>query len=193
MRLLATILWFVLIDLPLSLLRVAVAIVGPVMVLLTLPFAGVREGMKHLPMWVSWWGNPTYGTFGNDSYQNNEAYNPFFVDNPKGFWSQWYWLVVRNPANGLVSSPLFSLVQADADDVRYWGQDHIDNGIYGWQFLSAQDGWRRYTGFYAMVPYCPWFDFECRVGFKILPNLPTRKRPIGMTFIINPFKRAARR
>ena len=38
-----------------------------------------------------------------------------------------------------------------------------------------------------------WFDFECRGGFKILPNLPTRKRPIGMTFIINPFKRAARR
>jgi len=116
-----------------------------------------------------------------------------FVDNPKGFWSQWYWLVVRNPANGLVSSPLFSLVQADADDVRHWGQVHIDNGIYGWQFLSAQDEWRRYTGFYAMVPYYPWFDFECRVGFKILPNLPTRKRPIGMTFIINPFKRAARR
>ena len=68
MRLLATILWFVLIDLPLALLRVAVAIVGPVMVLLTLPFAGVREGMKHLPMWVSWWGNPTYGTLGNDKY-----------------------------------------------------------------------------------------------------------------------------
>jgi len=138
-------------------------------------------------------GNPTYGTYGNASYQNNKAYNPLFVDNPKGFWSQWYWLVVRNPANGLVSSPLFSLVQADADDVRHWGQGHIDNGIYGWQFLSAQDEWRRYTGFYAMVPYYPWFDFECRVGFKILPNLPTRKRPIGMTFIINPFKRAARR
>ena len=193
MRLLATILWFVLIDLPLSLLRVAVAIVGPVMVLLTLPFAGVREGMKHLPMWVSWWGNPTYGTLGNDKYQTLKAYNPFFVDNPKGFWSQWYWLVVRNPANGLVSSPLFSVVQAEAEHIHYWGKADINNGVYGWQFLLAQEGWRQYTGLYAMVPYCPWFDFECRVGFKILPNLPTRKRPIGMTFIINPFKRAARR
>ena len=193
MRLLATILWFVLIDLPLALLRVAVAIVGPVMVLLTLPFAGVREGMKHLPMWVSWWGNPTYGTLGNDKYQTLKAYNPFFVDNPKGFWSQWYWLVVRNPANGLVSSPLFSVVQAEAEHIHYWGKADINNGVYGWQFLLAQVKWRQYTGFYAMVPYCPWFDFECRIGFKILPLLLTRKRPVGMTFIINPFKRAARR
>ena len=193
MRLLATILWFVLIDLPLSLLRVAVAIVGPVMVLLTLPFAGVREGMKHLPMWVSWWGNPTYGTLGNDKYQTLKAYNPFFVDNPKGFWSQWYWLVVRNPANGLVSSPLFSVVQAEAEHIHYWGKADINNGVYGWQFLLAQVKWRQYTGFYAMVPYCPWFDFECRVGFKIQPLEPTRLRRVGMTFIINPFKRAARR
>jgi len=44
MTLLYSILWFVMIDLPLALLRVAVAIVGPVMVLLTLPFASVREG-----------------------------------------------------------------------------------------------------------------------------------------------------
>jgi len=193
MRLLATILWFVLIDLPLALLRVAVAIVGPVMVLLTLPFAGVREGMKHLPMWVSWWGNPTYGTLGNDKYQTLKAYNPFFVDNPKGFWSQWYWLVVRNPANGLVSSPLFSVVQAEAEHIRCWGKADINNGVYGWQFLLAQVKWRQYTGFYAMVPYCPWFDFECRVGFKIQPLEPTRLRRVGMTFIINPFKRAARR
>jgi len=58
------------IDLPLALLRVLVALVGPVVVLLTLPFASVREGMKHLPVWASWWGNPTYGTYGNASYQN---------------------------------------------------------------------------------------------------------------------------
>jgi len=193
MRLLATILWFVLIDLPLALLRVVVAIVGPVMVLLTLPFAGVREGMKHLPMWVSWWGNPTYGTLGNDKYQTLKAYNPFFVDNPKGFWSQWYWLVVRNPANGLVSSSLFSVVQAEAEHIQHWGSADINNGVYGWQFLLAQVKWRQYTGFYAMVPYCPWFDFECRVGFKIQPLEPTRLRRVGMTFIINPFKRAARR
>ena len=56
MTLLHSILWFVMIDLPLALLRVLVALVGPVVVLLTLPFASVREGMKHLPVWASWWG-----------------------------------------------------------------------------------------------------------------------------------------
>ena len=193
MILLYSLLWLVLIDLPLAILRVFVAIVGPVMVLLTLPFASMRKGMMHLPMWVSWWDNPTYGTLGNDKYQTLKAYNPFFVDNPKGFWSQWYWLVVRNPANGLVSSPLFSVVQAEAEHIHYWGKADINNGVYGWQFLLAQEGWRQYTGFYAMVPYCPWFDFECRVGFKIQPLEPTRLRRVGMTFIINPFKRAARR
>jgi len=69
----------------------------------------------------------------------------------------------------------------------------VDNGRYGWQFLWAWKGWRLYTGFYAMVPYCPWRDFECRIGFKLRPDQPNRHRPIGMTFIINPFKRAARR
>jgi len=96
MILLYSLIWFMLIDLPLALLRVLVAIAGPVTVLLTLPFASVRKGVMHLPVWASWWGNPTYGTFGNGSYQNTRLITRYFVDNPKGFWSQWYWLVVRN-------------------------------------------------------------------------------------------------
>jgi len=182
--------WFVLIDVPLALLRVLVAITGPVFVTLALPFSRMRDGVKRLPVWSSWWGNPTYGTFGNTAYKTQEAYNPFFVSSPKGFMSQWYWLAIRNPANGLVSSRLFSFIQAESY-VKYMGTAHIDNGIYGWQFVSAIDGWRRYTGFYAMVPYCPWFDFEFRVGFKIIPLEPKKLRRVGMTFIINPFKRVA--
>lgn len=192
MRLIISSVWFLLVDIPIVMLKLLVTLTGPVVVALALPFASTRNGVKRLPKCVSWWGNPTYGTYGNNSYQTKKAYNPFFVRNSKGFMSQWYWLVIRNPGNGLVEVPLFSFRQVDAD-IKHWGKDHIDNGIYGWQFLSAKNGWRRYTGFYAMVPYCPWFDFECRIGFKILPTEPNRTRRTGMTFIINPFKRAARR
>lgn len=183
-------LWFIAIDVPLAILRVIVVLFGPLIVAIALPFPKTKKGIRNLPAWAKWWGNPTYGVYGNKSYQTDKAYNPFFADNPKGFMSQWYWLAIRNPANGLVESPLFSFQQAGSI-LRHWGCGHIDNGVYGWQFVTAKRGWRRYTGYYGMFPYCPWFDFELRIGFKILPAKPDRKRSTGMTFIINPFKRAA--
>mgnify|MGYP001774382795 CR=1 FL=1 len=182
------IVWFALIDLPLALLRVLVVLTGPLVVTVALPFARNNR----LPQLFAWWDNPDYGIKGNEAYLTNEAYNPLI--RWSGKWpSNWYWLAIRNPANGLTQSRLFSLVQRDADELNHWGKAHIDNGIYGWQFLWAVKGWRPHTGFYAMVPYCPWFDFEFRIGFKILPREPDRTRRVGMTFIINPFKRAARR
>ena len=153
------------------------------MVLFTLPFASVREGIKHLPVWASWWDNPTYGTYGNQSYQTNKAYNPHFVDNPKGFMSQYYWLVIRNPANGLTQSPLFSVSQAECDYIKYKGNKVVDNGPRGWQFVYARKGWRLYTGLYVYKNFG-----EYRFGFKLLPDVPQRVRRVGMTFIPNPFK-----
>lgn len=196
-------LWLLLIDLPLAILRVLVAIVGPLVVLIALPFARPARHhgnpefpgweMMRLPRLFAPWDNPDYGTMGNRAYGTSKAYNPFFHGNPTGFWSQWYWLAIRNPANGLTRMRLFSCVQGACDYVRYEGKKVVDNGRYGQQTVWAKDGWRLFTGFYAMVPYCPWFDFELRIGFKLLPGDPERERPVGMTFIINPFKRAARR
>jgi len=45
-------------------------------------------------------------------------------------------------------------------------------------------GWRLYTGLYYYVG-----KGEYRVGFKLLPDYSMRIRPVGMTLILNPFKR----
>lgn len=189
--------WFALIDVPLALLRVLVAAVGPLVVLFALPFARLHPSQSR-PLFEGWeyrrlpalfrpWDNVRYGTMGNGTYAT-KPYNPFFHRSPTGFWSQWYWLAIRNPANGLASLPLFQCVQAQCDRLGYWGRPVIDNGKYGWQFVFARRGWRLYTGFYGYWPYTRRLQLELRIGFKLLPTEPDRERPVGMTFIPNPLK-----
>lgn len=195
--------WLLLIDLPLAILRVAVAAIGPIVVPIGLLFAREQVNtrqpeypgwcFKRLPRIFAPWDNPDYGTMGNRAYGTSKAYNPFFHGNPTGFWSQWYWLAIRNPANGLSRMRLFSCTQAECDFVHYLGREKVDNGLYGWQLVWARRGDRRFTGFYAMLPYSRGFDLEVRLGFKLLPDQPERERPVGMTLIVNPFKRAANR
>jgi len=171
--------WFLLIDAPLALLRVVIALAGPLVVAIALPFA--RD--NHLPRWASWWDNPDYGISGNHSYLTQKAYNPLIKWAGK-FPSNWYWLAIRNPANGLTQSRLFSVSQSECDYVRHKGGIKVDNGYPGWQFVYAKKGWRYFTGLY-------WFkgQGEYRFGFKLLPKEPKRKRRVGMTCIPNPFKR----
>ncbi|WP_036204753.1 DUF7338 family protein [Marinobacter sp. MCTG268] len=171
--------WFLLVDLPLALLRVIVVLLGPFVVTLALPFSRNNK----LPRIAAWWDNPDYGIKGNHAYLTQKAYNPL-VKYAGRFPSNWYWLVVRNPANGLTESRMFSVSQADCDYVRHKGNERVDNYLPGWQFVYAKQGWRMYTGFY-------WFKGrgEYRFGFKLLPHEPGRHRRVGMTFIPNPFKR----
>ncbi len=197
MRALGLILWFILIDVPLSLLRLLVAVAGPLVVLAALPSSRLHTG-DHKPLYEGWeyrrlpalfrpWDNVDYGTMGNGSY-STKPYNPLFYKNPTGVCSQWYWLAIRNPANGLSSMTLFQCVQSKCDRVGYWGKPVIDNGKYGWQFVCARRGWRWFTGFYGYWPYTDRLQLELRIGFKILPTEPDRTRPVGMTFIPNPLK-----
>ena len=172
-------LWFILIDLPLALLRVLIALAGPIAVTLALPFARNSQ----LPRLFSWWDNPDYGIHGNSAYLTKEAYNPLLKY--AGRWpSDWYWLVIRNPANGLTQSRLFSVSQVDCDYVKFKGKSIVDNYTLGWQFVYARKGWRFYTGFYYYVG-----NGEYRIAFKLIPDEPSRVRRVGMTFIVNPFKR----
>ena len=171
--------WFLLIDAPLALLRVVIALAGPLVAAIALPFA--RD--NHLPRWASWWDNPDYGISGNHSYLTQKAYNPLIKWAGK-FPSNWYWLAIRNPANGLTQSRLFSVSQSECDYVRHKGDIKVDNGYPGWQFVYARKGWRFYTGLYYYVG-----NGEYRIGFKLLPDEPKRQRRVGMTFIVNPFKR----
>jgi len=177
------IIWFLLIDVPLSLMRVLLIPLGLIIVPTALVFAKEEDGVRRLPSWASLWDNPDYGTYGNNSYQTNKAYNPLFYKNPKGFWSQYYWLCIRNPVNGATRSKLFSVSQSDCDFVRYTGNIKVDNYLLGFQFVYAKSGARLYTGVYLYNKYG-----EYRIGFKLLPDEPKRSRRTGMTFIINPLK-----
>jgi len=171
--------WFLLIDVPLSLLRGLIALLGPLVVSIALPFA--RD--NHLPKWASWWDNPDYGVTGNHSYLTIKDYNPMLKY--AGLWpSNWYWLVIRNPANGLAVSKLFSVVQSECDYIKHIGAGNVDNSFPGWQFVFARKKFRFYTGFYYFVG-----KGEYRIGFKLKAGEPARSRPVGMTAIINPFKR----
>jgi len=172
-------LWFILVDLQLAILRLLIAALGPVVVTIALPFA--RN--NHLPKIFAWWDNPDYGIKGNQAYLTQKAYNPL-VKYAGKFPSNWYWLVIRNPANGLTQSKLFSVSQAECDYVKRKGDLVVDNYKPGWQFVYARKGWRLYTGLYYFVG-----KGEYRIGFKLLPDEPKRERRVGMTAIINPFKR----
>lgn len=171
--------WLLVVDIPISFLRGLIVLAGPVVVALALPFA--RN--NHLPKLFAWWDNPDYGIRGNRAYRTKKAYNPLL--RWSGKWpSNWYWLAIRNPANGLTRSRMFSVRQADCDYIRHKGSVVVDNGYPGWQFVYARKGWRLYTGFYYYVG-----RGEYRIGFKLLPGEPGRKRRVGMTSIFNPFKR----
>ena len=176
-------LWWLLVDIPISILRVIVAILGIIVVPVALLFKTKVDGVYHLPRLFAWWDNPDYGIYGNHSYRTSKAYNPLFYKNPYGFGIAFYWLAIRNPANGLTQSKLFSVSQSDCNYVKYKGQVEVDNYVEGWQFVYARRGWRLYTGFYYLGKFGEW-----RIGFKLLPKEPNRKRRVGNTFIPNPFK-----
>jgi len=189
-------LWFLFIDLPLSILKVIIALVGIFIVPIALPFAR-EEHLKHslikkqlyyaweykrLPKIFAWWDNADYGVQGNDVFRR-EAYNPFH-ERVGGFLSNWYWLAIRNPANGLYKTRLFSVVPKELDYMAWLGSQLVDNNKPGWQFVFGRKGRRLYTGLYYYKG-----SGEYRFGFKLLPTERTREREIGLTFIANPFKR----
>ena len=95
-------------------------------------------------------------------------------------------ITLYSPVVGVVTKLgyTYSVSQADCDYVRFKGNSIVDNCIPGWQFVYARKGWRFYTGFYYYVG-----NGEYRIAFKLIPGEPSRVRRIGMTFIVNPFKR----
>jgi hypothetical protein len=156
------------------------------------PLSTRYEGWKYtkLPKWAWLWDNDIYGTMGNHHW-TKESYNPWFYKNPTGFWSQWYWLAIRNPVNNMEQWALSSLDTKECSRIEYKGKYIIDNNIAGYQFVWCNDGWKYYSGLYVMMP---WFKtgraLELRLGFKLKPkdNERVRERRTGMTIIINPFK-----
>lgn len=196
--------WFFLVDLPLSLLRALLAVVGVFVVPVALLFRSKGDDgperqydgwqYKRLPWVFAPWDNFDYGTKGNSTYGEREAYNPHFHEEPTSFWSQWYWLAIRNPANGTMYLWPFSCRASDCRDVRYLGRSEVNNNIYGWQFVWTRHRHtgRPFTGFYAMLPWLRvrgvQLHMELRFGHKLLVGRDDRERPFGMSFKVNPLK-----
>jgi hypothetical protein len=200
MKDLKLILNFIFISMPLGLSGILLKILGVFIVPIALLFSkdttlDVKEqytGWKpmRLPKMFSIWDNLTYGTMGNYGW-TKKAYNPWFYKNPTGFLSQWYWLAIRNPANGLNGLEFLRCIQSECE-IGYKGKPIIDNGKYGYQFVWAESkAGKTYTGLYLYFPYTKSAKSRClelRLGFKIIPSEADRTRPVGLTFIINPFK-----
>ena len=191
---------FIFLSIPIALIGLIPKVLGvfiiPIALLFRKPthFKGVEEqylGWKpmRLPKIFFMWDNVTTGTMGNFGW-TKKSYNPWFYKTPTSFWSQWYWLALRNPCNGLYGTKLFQCIQADCE-VSHIGKDLVDNYKYGWQFIVAKGASRTYTGLYIYFPYTKSPKSRClelRVGYKLLPTEPNRTIPIGITMIINPFK-----
>ena len=199
--LLYAVVWFVVFALPMSVLRVVLALVGIFVVPVALLFAHTETSpvtrrytgwqYKRLPFWAWIWDNETYGTMGNHHWQE-ARYNPLFYKKPASFWSQWYWLAIRNPTNNMAEWALSSLDLRETSKVFWVGAASVDNYFPGWQFVWAKKGIVYYPGIYGMQPI-PFTGraLELRLGFKLKPedNDSEPDRRVGLTFIINPFKK----
>lgn len=90
--------------LPRAALLVLVALLGPLVVLVALPFRSLPHDRalkkesrptERLPRWAAWWDDPNNGCWG-DTYWRTDHH----PDTYKTFLWMWWWLVVRNPATG---------------------------------------------------------------------------------------------
>lgn len=161
---------------------------------------GARLGTwvyRGLPSWAFIWDNRTDGTLGDTrGYWANEA-TPFGL--PVGHWfSQWWWLCIRNPTNYLRFVPPFSC-DVSLEDNRprlLSGQSYVrdKNGHSGYQFVKS-GGY--FYSFYYVHQWSETRAFVLRIGHKVEPRhgdmswtyKNVTKRFKGFTARISPYNR----
>lgn len=174
--------------------RLLAIVSGLIMVAIAIPFRApglsFSDGRKivNLPRWAWLWGNDYDGLLGDKRgwwAQNT----PFGV--PAESWLAMYtWAALRNPANNMRMLNAFSaIVQGSAFT---WIGDYIVEdkpGLGGWQLVQAENGGRRWYGFYLVHQWTNSRAFVVRLGFKIKPaHAGTAEPPKGLTFKLNPYK-----
>lgn len=189
-------------------LRVTLILLGLVVVPLALPFLTIENppiaftqapgywGLGRLPAWAWLWSNDRDGALGDKrGWWHMNA--PFGLGAYHWF-SQFWWLAIRNPANNMRFSPWFSCPVADCD-YRYWGSEVVKDrpGQGGRRLILATHRvtGRRYYGFYGVWQWSATRALVIQLGFKPEPSDwqddysvdPTAQWK-GLTFEVNPWK-----
>lgn len=189
-------------------LRVTLILLGLVVVPLALPFLTIENppiaftqapgywGLGRLPAWAWLWSNDRDGALG-DKRGWWHMNTPFGLGAYHWF-SQFWWLAIRNPANNMRFSPWFSCPVTECD-YRYWGDENVEDrpGEGGRRLLLAthKATGRRYYGFYGVWQWSATRALVVQLGFKGEPKDwaedytgDLSRQWAGLTFEVNPWK-----
>lgn len=178
----------------LILARLAGIVTGLVTVALAIPFrvptVSLSDGRQivNLPRWAWLWGNDFDGLLGDKRgwWAENTPFG-WAVDS---FATMYWWAAIRNPANNMRFLDAFS-APVIGSKISYYGRYTVEDkpGMGGWQFVTAEQGARRWYGFYLVHEWGKSRAFAVRLGFKIKPSHAGTYEPAkGLTFKVNPFK-----
>ena len=189
-------------------LRVTLILLGFLMVPLALPFL-TFEGpsipftqapgdwrLARLPAWAWLWSNDRDGALGDE--RGWWHLNAPFGLGAYHWFSQFWWLAIRNPANNMRFNPWFSCSLTECD-YRYWGDKSVKDrpGEGGQRLLLAthKTTGRRYYGFYGVWQWSATRALVIQLGFKPEPSdwaddysTDPSAQWKGLTFEINPWK-----
>ncbi len=174
-------------------LRLALILLGLVVVPLALPFSSrgvsLSDGrdINILPQWAWLWSNDYDGTDGDK--RGWWAENTPFGLPVEHFVSRYTWTALRNPVNNLRFTDLGS---APASDLEYtlWGSPAVADKPQegGFQLVLGTLGWKAWAGLYYVHEWSATRAFVVRLGFKIRPDHAGQGETKGMTFKCNPYK-----
>ena len=189
-------------------LRVVLILLGWLVVPLALPFLTLEGppvaftqapgfwSLRRLPAWAWLWSNDRDGALG-DKRGWWHLNTPFGLGAYHWF-SQLWWLAIRNPANNMRFCPWFSCPLAECD-YRYWGDESVKDrpGQGGRRLLLAthKTTGRRYYGFYGVWQWSATRALVVQLGFKPEPSdwaedysADPSAQWKGLTFEVNPWK-----
>ncbi|MNF56513.1 hypothetical protein D3C84_380020 [compost metagenome] len=174
--------------------NVVLVFIGLVYVAIAIPFAkdgaSISDGRRilNLPRWAWLFGNDADGLLGDKRGWWAEN-TPFGID-VNSFLAKWWWAAIRNPVNNKRRLSLYS-APIVGSKITYSGNYTVEDkpGMGGWQFVTAEQGGKKWYGFYLVHEWSLTRALVIRLGFKIKPSHAGKdEEPKGMTTKINPFK-----
>ena len=189
-------------------LRVTLILLGLVVVPLALPLLKAQGAavpfiqapgnwwLATLPGWAWLWSNDRDGALG-DKRGWWHMNTPFGLGAYHWF-SQFWWLAIRNPANNMRFSPWFSCPLMECD-YQFWGDEVVKDrpGEGGRRLLLATHKvtGRRYYGFYGVWQLSATRALVLQLGFKPEPSdraedysADESRQWKGLTFELNLWK-----
>ena len=174
--------------------NIVTSLIGLFVVAIAIPFRvddiSKSDGrpIVNLPRWAWLFGNDYDGLLGDR--RGWWAENTPFGAPADSFLAMYWWAAIRNPANNMRFLDAFS-APVIGSKISYYGRYTVEDkpGMGGWQFVTAEQGARRWYGFYLVHEWGKSRAFVVRLGFKIEPSHAGTYEPAkGLTFKVNPFK-----